>query len=1047
MAGKYTVLVAGSEVDLWESIDFDNSLDLSVNKAAIQFPDSSSLLAAEGIGKDIQIQRDGVGIWRGLGISNQKIYDSNGKKQYNLNCLSNKVYLQNTIYSIISNSQPIYVVNYGAVVSSTSAPATNPLSTKATDIFSSILSSQSGIINESLSAGLVGTTQIPHAVLQIARQNCLAVLGQLIAGTLWEARFNVDNSVDFGTNASSTYPGTVGSKTSVFTFQEGENLIKTEVDYGIDKLINQVIVCGKGSASGNQVTYTASNTSSILQYGTFAKIVTLSNCADPNLLNAYANALLADLVTPIYTASTQLADLSTGVPFRMGDYVTVNNASFNLNGALFRVISEHRRYDAQQGEVVDVVLAQNYRMVDVHHFKRKALEGVLNSQLQNQQTFNNTFDPAAVQLPNPPVIFAPNPPTVESSPDATVSTYAALTASGISNGSTVTGFSAQAGQSSGTQFPPVMNTIVPWYFNVDADSADFTTLANAFSNTSGGANITSKIAVVSGGGSGPGTAYDANMVTQIVKIQGGGGSAIGYIYTDYGGRSLTDVENDVHNWFLWYGPYLKGIFIDEFANAANSTTELYYQQLYSYIYGQAAIYDSAVSLVVVGNMGATSSTSSAYFSPRTADVFCIYEGVGIPSASTIQTSLANLGTSDPQDAAILCYGVSTLPSNFTTQVANLAPYCGYMFVNDGPSPPSNTWGDTTSGTSDPTYLVTEFGTFGNGSGGAGSSNEGIMGFVKWLTVYPGTNTMWSTLISEKNADPAVKMYAIINPSSGPGTTPDSNYQTWVGKLQTAGIGVLGLIYTDYGVLNGPATGYSIADIEALIDSYYSFYGVDGILFGQMDTTNNSTNAAYYSTLTTYVHGKPTNSVTNLSPISFGDPGAIAPAVYIGTLDVILQYFTSEPTAATVQADTTTLGGTDTAWGIEAVNVSTVPSTTYIQSIDTYCQWMFFTDQSARNSATSPSYESTEISNMVVAVAAGPAYISRMQIIDVTNSNAVLYDSGAGNYGTSKTVSPTITSDIIDHVIQFYVFVTGNGTNPALASITNAFINLGITVPT
>ena len=383
MATQYSVLIGGSEVDFWESIDFENSLDLSVNRAQIQFPDSTDLLAAEGIGADVQIVRDGVTIWRGIGLNNQKIYGADDKKQYNLICASNKIYLQKEIFQ----KSGLFALTYGGNQNSNSSLATPP-STSATSIFQDILNSQTV---STLRAGQLGTSSIPHAALYITRQTALQVLSQLLAGTLWEARFNTDNTVDFLPK--------VGSQTSVYTFQSEENMMKTEVDYGIDKLVNQVFVCGAGSTTNQITNLTAKNQSSIDQFGAWSKVANLPNCSDQNLLQAYANALLNDLSSDIYTVKGQVADLSTGVPFQVGDTVTVNNPSFNLSDALFRVISEQRHYDSQQGEDVNVVLAQNYRMVDVNHFKLKRLEDILNSQLQSQQIFNNNFNQTPTSLP------------------------------------------------------------------------------------------------------------------------------------------------------------------------------------------------------------------------------------------------------------------------------------------------------------------------------------------------------------------------------------------------------------------------------------------------------------------------------------------------------------------------------------------------------------------------------------------------------------------------------------------------------------------------
>ena len=82
------------------------------------------------------------------------------------------------------------------------------------------------------------------------------------------------------------------------------------------------------------------------------------------------------------------------------------------------------------------------------------------------------------------------------------------------------------------------------------------------------------------------------------------------------------------------------------------------------------------------------------------------------------------------------------------------------------------------------------------------------------------------------------------------------------------------------------------------------------------------------------------------------------------------------------------------------------------------------------------------------VTATAAYVSRVYIEDTYgNLNTILADSGTGNFGTSKSISATITADIFDHVLLFYCSVVGNGSNIASASLINPTISLGVTVPT
>jgi hypothetical protein len=78
---------------------------------------------------------------------------------------------------------------------------------------------------------------------------------------------------------------------------------------------------------------------------------------------------------------------------------------------------------------------------------------------------------------------------------------------------------------------------------------------------------------------------DSSYTTYMKKLNGAGITLIGYVHTSYGGRSLSDVENDISTYGTKYaGLGLQGIFLDE---AANTKTELgYYATLYNFITGK-----------------------------------------------------------------------------------------------------------------------------------------------------------------------------------------------------------------------------------------------------------------------------------------------------------------------------------------------------------------------------------------------------------------------------------------------------------------------------
>src|SRR5215471_5802946 len=116
---------------------------------------------------------------------------------------------------------------------------------------------------------------------------------------------------------------------------------------------------------------------------------------------------------------------------------------------------------------------------------------------------------------------------------------------------------------------------------------------------------------------------------------------------------------------------------------------------------------------------------------------------------------------------------------------------------------------------------------------AASSN--ILGMVIPLYTYP-TDGSWKSVIDAKNANPQVPMMAVINPNNGPGLSQDQNFVNGIHQLQSAGVKVLGYVYTNYGAR-------SLASDEADVLSYSRWYGVNGIMFDEMN--NQAGGEAYY----------------------------------------------------------------------------------------------------------------------------------------------------------------------------------------------------------
>lgn len=84
---------------------------------------------------------------------------------------------------------------------------------------------------------------------------------------------------------------------------------------------------------------------------------------------------------------------------------------------------------------------------------------------------------------------------------------------------------------------------------------------------------------------GPGNAFNQDYANGVSTIHAAGSGYLifGYVYTNYGQRSLSTVESDIDNYFSWYS--VDGIFVDETASDG-SLVATYYQPLADYITGK-----------------------------------------------------------------------------------------------------------------------------------------------------------------------------------------------------------------------------------------------------------------------------------------------------------------------------------------------------------------------------------------------------------------------------------------------------------------------------
>ncbi|WP_297477032.1 spherulation-specific family 4 protein [Thermococcus sp.] len=184
------------------------------------------------------------------------------------------------------------------------------------------------------------------------------------------------------------------------------------------------------------------------------------------------------------------------------------------------------------------------------------------------------------------------------------------------------------------------------------------------------------VIIIANPANGPGASEDSTYKEYIQKMRDNGIGVLGYVWTDYGHRDISDVENDIDNWVNWYN--VSGIFLD--GVNVSSADESYYQTLVDYIHNKSS------SFLAVGNPGS--------YDPDTLDaelnifdVLVIYDSPGYPE-SWPSANTSKLGA--------LVYNVSSFNSG---DFADLMGEAKYLYVTDGNAP--NPWGRLSS------YLVDE----------------------------------------------------------------------------------------------------------------------------------------------------------------------------------------------------------------------------------------------------------------------------------------------------------------------------------------------------
>lgn len=211
------------------------------------------------------------------------------------------------------------------------------------------------------------------------------------------------------------------------------------------------------------------------------------------------------------------------------------------------------------------------------------------------------------------------------------------------------------------------------------------------------------------------------------------------------------------------------------------------------------------------------------------------------------------------------------------------------------------------------------------------SNEEIKhaktGIIVPLYRHPGPS--WDVLIKAKHMHKSVLILAIVNPDNGPGTGA-LNYVSGINRLQSAGIPVLGYVYTHYG-------NRDPAEIMNDIDEYKRWYGINGIFFDEMAHVHGKEN--YYLSLSKYAKSIGID-------FTVGNPGNGTSPTYVGTVDNIVIYEHSGlPSSQSIEGWYSQYPKTNFSilpYGVEKLNE------THIRELSEHIGFIYVTDQTLPN---------------------------------------------------------------------------------------------------
>jgi len=355
---------------------------------------------------------------------------------------------------------------------------------------------------------------------------------------------------------------------------------------------------------------------------------------------------------------------------------------------------------------------------------------------------------------------------------------------------------------------------------------------------------------------------------------------------------------------------------------------------WTYTTPSGAGFQFPVSLILTSVGGAQIVVNNVNLGVDSINTGVQYSTSSVAAATTApkQTTTTTTTTNAPSTSTKAPSTSTKAPSTSTTKAASTSTKAPATTTTKAPKQTTT----TTKAPAKQTTTTTKAATTKAASTAGASSATGCSAPVKLMVplyTYPGAS--WDSVAAGAATTQTV---AIINPNSGPGTGPDSSYNTYMAKLHAAGVEMIGYVHTSYGAR-------AIADVKADIDQYAAeFPLVVGIFLDEAAATADQ--VPYYSQLYTYIMNLPGYKYDVINPGTVPTQGYLAVSTQIVSFEDTAAKF-----AASANPSWASCSNKDhfSVIAYAASSTSTMQSALATAKSKGYYGWVYVTDGAAGGS--------------------------------------------------------------------------------------------------